>query len=111
MEQGAVTLLQKPYNTADLDAAVRKAVTRCQLVRHQQAELLETQQRLERLSQDEREVLDCMVSGLSNKAIAFKLALSSRTLDRRRQSILHTMGVDSVVELAALLERLRARRA
>jgi DNA-binding NarL/FixJ family response regulator len=52
-----------------------------------------------------------MVAGLSNKAIAFKLALSPRTLDRRRQNILQTMGVDSVVELASLLERLRGRGA
>ena len=107
MEQGAVTLLQKPYAPNDLVSAVRKAVRRCQGVRRQRAELAETQTRLEQLSQDEREVMDCMVAGLSNKAIAYKLALSPRTLDRRRSSILQTMGVESVVELAAILERIR----
>ncbi len=111
MEQGAVTLLEKPYDNNELVTAVRKAVRRCQLLRHQRAESAETEERLSQLSQDEREVLECMIAGLSNKAIAYKLALSSRTLDRRRQSILQTMGVESVVELAALLERLRTRRA
>lgn len=111
MEQAAVTLLQKPYEPAELVAAVRKAVLRCQKLRQEQAERLESQRRLDMLSEDEREVLQCLVSGLSNKAIAFKLALSPRTLDRRRQTILQTMGVDSVVELASLLERLRGRGA
>lgn len=107
MEQGAVTLLQKPYEAAHLVAAVCKAVLRCQSLRRQQAERLESQRRLDSLSDEEREVMRCMVAGLSNKAIAFKLALSPRTLDRRRQTILQTMAVDSVVELARLLERLR----
>ncbi len=111
MEQGAVTLLQKPYAAADLIAAVQKAVRRCQAIRQQRAELVELQQRLDTLSDDQREVLECMVAGLSNKAIAFKLALSPRTLDRRRSSILQTMGAESVVELAAMLERLRTRGA
>lgn len=111
MQQGAVTLLEKPYDNAELVAAVRKAVRRCQLLRHQRAELTETEGRLSQLSDDEREVLECMVAGLSNKAIAYKLALSSRTLDRRRQSILQTMGVETVVELAAVLERLRSLKA
>lgn len=110
MEQGAVTLLQKPYEPDKLVSAVRKAVNRCEQLRHAQEEVLDTQARLERLSDDEREVLECMVSGLTNKAIAHKLALSSRTLDRRRQNILQTMGVESVVELAALLERMRSRQ-
>lgn len=110
MEQGAVTLLQKPYANSDLVAAVRKAVRRCQRIRQQRTELAETQRRLDSLSEDEREVLECMVAGLSNKAIAHKLALSPRTLDRRRSSILQTMKVDSVVELAALLERLRGQQ-
>lgn len=107
MEQGAVTLLQKPYEPTDLVSAVRKAVRQCQNLRRQQAELAETKRRLEQLSEDEREVMECMVAGLSNKAIAYKLALSPRTLDRRRSSILQTMGVESAVELAAILERLR----
>lgn len=110
MEQGAVTLLQKPYEPDRLVSAVRKAVNRCEQLRHAQEKVLDTQARLERLSDDEREVLECMVAGLTNKAIAHKLALSSRTLDRRRQNILQTMGVESVVELAAVLERMRSRQ-
>lgn len=109
MEQGAVTLLQKPYAGEDLVCAVRKAVRQCQALRRERAEIAETKQRLEQLSEDEREVMDCMVAGLSNKLIAYKLALSPRTLDRRRASILHIMGVESVVELAAMLERLRGQ--
>ncbi|MGN6546813.1 MAG: response regulator transcription factor [Aureliella sp.] len=110
MEQGAVTLLEKPYQPEKLVSAVRKAVSRCEQLRHAHEEVLDTQARLQQLSPDEREVLDCMVAGLTNKAIAHKLALSSRTLDRRRQNILQTMGVESVVELAALLERVRSRQ-
>ena len=111
MEQGAVTLLEKPYQPEKLVVAVRKAVSRCRQLRDRQKEILDTQARLARLSEDERQVLECMVAGLTNKAIAYKLALSSRTLDRRRQNILQTMSVESVVELAALLERVRSQQA
>ena len=110
MEKGAITLLQKPYEPAQLVSAVRRAVVRFEQLRQSQTEAQETQARLDRLTEDQREVLQCMVAGLTNKAIALRLSLSPRTLDRRRQSVLHTMGVESVVELAARLERMRARQ-
>ncbi len=107
--KGAVTLLQKPFAPPDLVSAVRKAVRQCRDLRQQRAEIADTKRRMELLSEDEREVMECMVAGWSNKVIAHKLALSPRTLDRRRSSILQTMGVESVVELASMIERLRAQ--
>jgi FixJ family two-component response regulator len=99
MERGAVTLLEKPYDHAALLKAVERGLT----ASHQQAEQQQAVQRLSQLSEEERCVLEGMLSGLPNKAIAATTGLSMRTLDRRRQTVLDKMGVRTAPELATML--------
>jgi DNA-binding NarL/FixJ family response regulator len=47
--------------------------------------------------------MDCMLTGQPNKAVAHRLELSMRTVDRRRQAVLEKMGVRTAPELALLL--------
>ena len=47
-----------------------------------------------------------LVLGKSNKAIAYELGISQKTVDFHRVHILEKMVVDSVVELARLVMRL-----
>jgi two-component system response regulator DctR len=47
--------------------------------------------------------MECMLTGQPNKAIAHRLGLSMRTVDRRRQAVLEKMGVRTAPELALLL--------
>lgn len=105
MQQGAETLIEKPYEPAILIAKVREAVAK----HLRQAPLEELARRAQRaisqLSEEEREILQLMVTGVSNKAIVAKLSLSPRTLDRRRSQILEKMGVETVPELANLVGR------
>jgi FixJ family two-component response regulator len=103
MERGAVTLLEKPYNHAALLKAVERALTdSVQRYRRRQAERAAAV-RLAQLTRTERNVMEYVLSGAPNKAISEALDLSMRTVDRRRQTILHKMGVQSVPELAILL--------
>lgn len=106
MEDGALTLLQKPYRPADLAAAARRAVTRTQAVRAEHNALDGARLGLARLTEDERRVMDFMVKGLPNKAIAMRLDLSMRTVDRRRNAVLTKMNVGSVSELVAVVTKL-----
>jgi DNA-binding NarL/FixJ family response regulator len=46
-----------------------------------------------------------MLADEPNKAIARKLELGMRTIDRRRRAVLDKMGVSSATELAAILAR------
>lgn len=103
MEEGANTIVPKPFDSDDLVDKVRKAVAQTEHLRKQQSESREVRERLKRLSPEERAVLDGMLQGLPNKTLSNRLAMSPRTLDRRRQNILRTMEVDSVAALAVLV--------
>lgn len=103
MERGAVTLLEKPYNHDDLVRAVERGLAQSRDHFTQKQHNKSVLERLATLSDDERRVMDCMLTGQPNKAVAHRLELSMRTVDRRRQSVLEKMGVRTAPELALLL--------
>ena len=107
MEYGAVTLLEKPYDSDRLLAAVNRGLTisgqQCEQWQREQ----EVQRRLSQLTDEERSVMDRLLADKPNKAISAELNLSLRTVDRRRQSVLEKLGVDSVPEMALMLGPLR----
>ena len=103
MQNGAVTLLEKPYDPIDLLAAVERGLRNS----HHQAELAEkratARQRIELLTAEEQLVLRLMIQGVPNKTISKSTGLSMRTVDRRRQAVVDKMQVKTVPELAAYL--------
>ncbi len=103
MENGAVTLLQKPYQPSELLAAIRRALVRPVKARPSDSQLDEVRQRLATLSDEEMQVMRLLLEGRTNKVIASTLSLSMRTVDRRRRSVLDKVGVESVPELARLI--------
>jgi two-component system response regulator FixJ len=107
MEEGATTLLEKPFQPNELFVAVDRAVRATQTRRATEERLAQARRNFAELTTDEREVLECMVAGLLNKSIASQLQLSMRTVDRRRRAVLTKMEVDSVSELATLIAKLR----
>jgi two-component system, LuxR family, response regulator FixJ len=54
--------------------------------------------RIERLTEREREVLDCVASGLSNRRIGEKLAISPRTVEIHRANMLNKLGANHTSE-------------
>jgi two-component system, NarL family, nitrate/nitrite response regulator NarL len=60
----------------------------------------------EPLSDREREVLDAMVEGLSNKLIAHRLGISEHTVKTHVASILAKLGVSSRTEAVSRAIRL-----
>jgi two-component system, LuxR family, response regulator FixJ len=103
MERGVVTLLEKPYNHDDLVRGVERALELSHerwLQKHNQQSVTD---RLATLTEDERRVMECMLTGQPNKAVAHRLELSMRTVDRRRQAVLEKMRVRTAPELALLL--------
>jgi two-component system, LuxR family, response regulator FixJ len=108
MEFGAITLLEKPYDTEQLLKAVERGLTlsgqHCEQTQREQ----DIQRRLSQLSDEERNVMDRLLADKPNKAISAELHLSLRTVDRRRQSVLEKLGVGSVPELALMLGPIRS---
>ena len=107
IKSGAITLLDKPYDDDNLWQAIRTALAEDDLRRGQKEEFAQARQRLENLSDKECEVLELMLVGTSNKAMAAKLDVSLRTIENRRRKVFSKLHVDSVAELVALVLKAR----
>lgn len=103
MQNGAVTLLQKPFQPEQLLGAVDQALQQFRNGRQQQELVESINRRLNLLNEEERGVMALMVQGRANKEISATLTISPRTVDRRRSQVLEKMQVQSVPELARLL--------
>ena len=106
LRQGATNILQKPFNADELVSTVREAVRKTIRVREQWQKVEIAKANFEKLSDEEREVLKLLVAGVPNKVIPTQLCMSSRTFDRRKQSLMIAMQVASVVDLATLMARI-----
>jgi FixJ family two-component response regulator len=106
LKAGAVDFLTKPFRDQQLLDAVRQAIDRDRVIRHQRAELAELRRRYESLTQREHEVMTLVVTGLLNKQIAARLSTSEATVKAHRGQLMRKMEADSVAQLVTIAERL-----
>jgi two-component system response regulator FixJ len=101
---GAADLLRQPVALEDLVAALRRAAPE---VRRQRSRLAarRAKQAIATLSAREREVLDGLVEGRSNKDIARRLHLSPRTVEMHRARLHRKLGAASVAGILAIAWR------
>jgi FixJ family two-component response regulator len=102
MQEGAVTLLEKPCGSQELWDAISKAIQRDTRARQRREERRQLAERLGRLTADERRVLDMMVAGEPNKHIALRFDVSRRTIESRRRSIFQKMEANNLAELVRM---------
>jgi len=106
MKAGAVTFVQKPYREQQLLDSINEALAKDAATRGSAEAQAKVGAALDALTDREREVLDLVVKGLSNKLIAKELNISHRTVEQHRSRIFDKLGVASIVELIhALPER------
>ncbi len=96
MSASAMTVLPKPYKDQELWDVIRKALKRDVRFRLDQAHRTATQHRLAQPTPGERQVLDRIAKGKPNKAVAWELGISLRTVEDRRRKIYKKLGVDSL---------------
>ena len=70
------------------------------------AEVSQVQQRFERLTPREREVMQRVVRGLLNKQIASELGMSETTVKVHRGQVMRKMQADSLPDLVRMAEKL-----
>lgn len=109
MRKGAITVLDKPYDKADLLAAVSEAMQELQKTLDDDDQLpppLPAGQRyLDRLSGREREVVDLIYSGATNKSTGIQLGISIKTVEKHRGKAMKKMEVSNLAELVRLINR------
>jgi FixJ family two-component response regulator len=102
MRGGAEDFLVKTAPSADLLAAIDRALARGGREREERARAKELRGRFARLTPREREVLTHVLRGRMNKRIALALGIAERSVKRHRTSIMGKLEADSVAELVQL---------
>ncbi len=103
MKMGAVDFLVKPIDEQLLLDRVRSALERATKMRTLQARRAEVAARIAYLTPREREVMEMLVAGMGNKAIAWEFGLSCKTVEVHRARVMAKMQVDSLVHLVRLV--------
>ena len=98
-KSGAAEFLEKPVDDEELLDAIRKAVRSHGLSRQRMAADREARDRVDGLSEREREVLRHVAAGLTNKEIARVLGISPRTVETHRANLSDKLQVDSLAQL------------
>jgi two-component system response regulator FixJ len=109
MDKGAITFLEKPLNNMLLKTAIKKAIekstgydseTNNNSEDKQDQEYIE---RLERLTDREREVLREIVAGKMNKVIALDLGISVKTVELHRSRVMSKMMAKTAADLVKMV--------
>ena len=99
MKDGALEFLQKPFQDQEFLDRVRGALERDVAARRAEAVRRDTLARLTRLTPRERDVLEQLIRGGANKAIARELGIGERTVESHRSSIMEKLGAKSLAAL------------
>ncbi len=102
MRAGAVHFLEKPFREAEMWDAIHEAILldgngRKRLVRRRFIE-----ERLQRLTIKQEQLLELLVQGKPTRAIAAELGVSVRTVELRRAKLMKRMEVSTLPELLQL---------
>ena len=102
MKLGALDFITKPIAAQQLLDLIQQALSRTWTPVGYTPSTQEAASRLATLTAREREIFDRIVSGDSNKAIAFDLGISIRTVESHRASIMQKAKARTLVDLVRL---------
>jgi FixJ family two-component response regulator len=102
MKIGAIEFLEKPFERATLQDRIEKALRLDAQWRQRESAYDAIDTKITMLTQREKETLDLVVAGLSNKSMAVKLFISERAVEMRRSNMMRKLGVGSTAELLDL---------
>lgn len=104
MKLGAVDFIEKPFADETVISAIEAALQREKNESRTGADDASAQ-RLESLSDREKDVLRGLLAGHPNKTIAYDLGLSPRTVEVHRANLMTKTGASSLSELVRLALR------
>ena len=109
VKNGAFDFIEKPFEESRLLAGIRTAVA----LRRQQAsdagEVEKLRSRFDMLSTRQRQVMELVVAGMSNKEIAYRLDISHKTVENHRAWLMERMDAKSLAELVRIAMKMEER--
>lgn len=105
MKLGAVDFLEKPFEDDRLVAMIETAIHQAEPAARNEALSQDIAARVASLSPRERQVMDGLIAGLSNKLIARDYDISPRTIEVYRANVMTKMQANSLSELVRLAMR------
>lgn len=106
MKAGAVDFIEKPFNNELLLDRVQKAVAKSVDTYEDRIKRDEILNRRKLLTPRERQVLDLVVAGESNKGIARHLHISEKTVEIHRAHVMGKMRAKSLADLVKIVSTL-----
>jgi two-component system, LuxR family, response regulator FixJ len=103
LKAGAVDFLEKPFQDGQLAGAVKLALEANLKALTRAADAADAARRIALLTPRERDVLELMVAGKSNKEIGRALGTSPRTIDVHRARVFQKLAADSLPDLVHLV--------
>jgi len=105
MKLGAVDFLEKPFDDDRLTAMIDSAIRQAEPAAKNEAVAQDIAARVASLSPRERQVMEGLIAGLSNKLIAREYDISPRTIEVYRANVMTKMQANSLSELVRLALR------
>ncbi|OSJ34660.1 response regulator FixJ [Bradyrhizobium sp. NDS-1] len=105
MKLGAVDFLEKPFEDDRLVTMIEAAIRQAEPVAKNEAVAHDIAARVTSLSPRERQVMEALIAGLSNKLIAREYDISPRTIEVYRANVMTKMQANSLSELVRLAMR------
>lgn len=99
IKAGAINFLEKPFNNDELLTSIREAFSHVDKSKKQHDLTTDLRKCHASLTNREREVLQHVVAGMSNKDLAELLGVSDRTVEVHRSRGMKKMGAESLPDL------------
>lgn len=96
MKNGAVDFIEKPFDNERLINTVHFCLRKCTELEMEYNAQHDVEEKIGRLTRRERQVMDMLVEGNQNRAIAVKLGISPRTVEIHRARVMEKLEVNSL---------------
>jgi two-component system response regulator FixJ len=107
LKLGAVDFLEKPVEASELESCIAAGFQTLEGQNAAEGSKARAAKLLSSLTPREREVLEQLCQGVSNKQVAFALSISPRTVEMHRANALRSLNVRSVAEVVSLINLAR----
>ncbi len=108
MKAGAVDFIEKPFNNELLLDRVQRALSKGVKAREARLGQEAIKDRMAQLTPRERQVLERVIAGDTNKGVARRLRISEKTVELHRSQVMEKMQAGSLAALVKMVSAVQA---